>query len=386
MKLNSNSLKAFFIALVSSLTIVACQSNNGEGTSAYIEVKSLRVPSNGGNGEVAIYAGIGTQWSAELVSEGNIASFDIKEPKLTAEGEIKSEFANRLYIYFTRNTSSANRKATLRFSFNGKAAEEVTFTQFSVEEEEKEPVYNWAELPATIENSDYMYITHFTEVDGKEVRNFSMCFDKKSYAARWVAYPYHKIYDNADVGRVDEWKYDPKIPSQWQANLKYSYKGSYDRGHQCASNDRQTTREMNAQTYYYSNMTPQLDTLNQEKWFTAEKLVRNQVCPDTLYVVTGADYDDIIDYSSDASGKPCPVPGAYFKVMLRTKTGVTGKAVSECKADELKAIGFWFEHKYYPALPQPVSVAEIEKRTGFDFFPTVDNKVKETFNASLWSL
>ena len=46
---------------------------------------------------------------------------------------------------------------------------------------------------------------------------------------------------------------------------------------------------MQAQTFYFSNMTPQNYSLNQNPWAALEKMARdNWMCSDTLYVVTGA--------------------------------------------------------------------------------------------------
>ncbi len=386
-----NSLKALSSVLVLMVVVfsfVACDGNEGGGaTSSYIETKNISISSKGGNGEIAIFAGVGTEWNAEIVSGGEFASFDISSSVVKKGGKISSPYSNRLYIYFKENKSTDVLSAVVSFTFKGEEAQNVTFRQLSAEEEAKDPVYNWSELPSRIEKDNYMYITHFTEYKGKTIRNFSMCYDTKSYAACWVAFPYHKIYDSGDVGRNDKWGYDPKIPTAYQPNLKKSYRNDdYDRGHQCASDDRQSTKEMNAQTFYYSNMTPQLWSLNQQKWSTVEKIIRNQVCSDTLYVVTGADYSSVIGSVSDNSGKSCPIPSGYYKVMLRTRTGVTGKRVEDCEPDELKAIGYWVEHEHYTTVPEPVSVATIEKRTGFNFFPTIPQEVKETFNTSLWSL
>ncbi len=261
-------------------------------------------------------------------------------------------------------------------NYEGSGSEDVVNDDFGV----------WTETP-TVDNDDdnNIYVTHYTTLSsGEKVRNYSLCFDKENRAATWVAYPYHKIYDGHQ-NRTNKWDYDPKIPAEYQPNLDNSYDGNYDRGHQLPSADRLATYEMNAQTFYYSNMTPQLGTLNQQKWATIEGEVRDQVCSDTLYVVTGADFTKTIGVTYDKDGVACPLARGYYKVMLRTISGNSGKAISECKASELKAIGFYFEHKYYSTVPEPVSVSYIEEKTGLEFFPNIPKEVKENFKASQWS-
>ena len=87
-------------------------------------------------------------------------------------------------------------------------------------------------------------------------------------------------------------------------------------------------------------MTPQLNRLNQDMWANLEAKVRAQICSDTLYVVTGCYYANTNTTTTDRDGKVCPVPTNYFKVLLRTRTGTTGKRIADCSADELKAIDF----------------------------------------------
>ncbi len=386
------------VALLSTLILTSCSSTNdgkldeevGGSTTNGVAISVTEVTPKEGNGKITFSAEVGVVWSAEIVEGDDFVSFSLRKDQPTASGEVmKAPMPNILYFYYDENVGIVDREALIRFTLGDNEPVEFTFMQQSDATASnpyagaKEDTPRWSEIPAKVENSNYIYVTHTAELNGKEVRNFSMCYDKKSYAAAWVAYPYHRAYDGS-MGRTDDWGYDPKIPREYQPNLDWSYKGSYDRGHQMASADRQATYELNSQTFYYSNMTPQLDKLNRYEWAYLEADIRDQVCSDTLYVVTGADYKHTIGTTKDADYKQCPIPGAYFKVMLRTKSGNTGKAISECSANELKAIGFWVEHRSYSSMPTPVSVKEIEQKTGFDFFPGVADEVKADFNASEW--
>ncbi|MBO5902737.1 MAG: DNA/RNA non-specific endonuclease [Tidjanibacter sp.] len=257
---------------------------------------------------------------------------------------------------------------------------------------------SWAELPM-MDDDDLQYVAHFAaDAVGKNIRNFSMGFDKSKKAALWVAYPIHTCYTNGNAGRTEEWGYDPKIQANQQVNLEKSYKedqstgADYNRGHQLASADRQASKQMNAQTYYYSNMTPQQSAFNSGIWGTLEDKVRSKQCSDTLYVVTGVHFDPKVKMPEavDADGADAPVPTHYYKVLIRTKSGNTGKAISECSASELMAIGFWMEHpKTNKSLDKSykeyaVSVEDIEELTGHTFFPTAPAKVKQSFDISEW--
>ncbi|MDD3478991.1 MAG: DNA/RNA non-specific endonuclease [Paludibacteraceae bacterium] len=235
------------------------------------------------------------------------------------------------------------------------------------------------ELPETINNSNYIYVTHKATLNNREVRNYSMCFDKSKYAALWVAYPLHSCYMGGS-GRTDNWAYDPSIVSSYQVSTGGYSTWDYTRGHQIPSADRTANASVNAQTFYMSNMTPQGYDFNSGIWASLENRVRTYVCRDTLYVVTGAHWGDGYDYV-----KKYPKPTHYYKVLLRTKKGNSGKNVADATRDELKCIGFWLDHETTGALNSSYckSVAEIERLTGFTFFPKVDVD-KTQFNPSEW--
>jgi len=178
-----------------------------------------------------------------------------------------------------------------------------------------------------------------------------MCFDKNMHAAHWVAYPLHSSYRGGS-GRTEAWAADPLIEEQYQPKL-YGTDGltfyrNYSRGHQIPSADRTANDELNNQTFYASNMTPQSGDFNGGIWGTLEGKIRDNICNDTLYVVTGCYFGN--NYTTTRDGcngnnesqisKDCPVPTHYFKVILRTRSGSSGKPIPECSANELKAIGF----------------------------------------------
>ncbi len=390
--------KIILLAVVAICSLSCGKDDDANVVSEWVAISSTSVAATVESVNLEISTAVsGRQYSVEIVQDEEFASFSISQTVTLKEGTVSSSrLQNIIYIYLDTNTTEEARQAKFVVTLGSGESESFTLTQKGTTgssgsggsdgsgDSGDSSTNSWAEIPVIVDNDNYQYVTHFTTLNSKSVRNYSMCFDKKNYAARWVAFPYHKVYDG-DVGRNESWQYDPQIDTEYQPNLSSSYNGSYDRGHQLASADRQATTEMNKQTFYYSNMTPQLGTLNQQKWATVEGLVRDQVCSDTLYVVTGADYSSTIGYTNDASGKSCPLPTGYYKVMLRTINGSLGKAISECSASELKAIGYYFEHRSYSSIPTPVSVATIEDMVGFTFFPTAPESVKNTYSVSQWN-
>lgn len=354
----------------------------------------------------------GTTWRAEIVAGSEWLSFAKGTTQTEKEGTVAVALSARvIYLYYTANTTTEEREAMIRFTFEGQTPISLLLTQRagngggsnppSGGEDTPSAGLEWPELPTMTEQGNYFYTTHYTPVrdvsqGGQMIskRNFTLCYDKEKRAAWWVAYPLHSVYMGS-TGRTEAWEYDPNIEKSWQPMLYSAYNngGTWHRGHQLPSADRTATREMNAQTFYFSNMTPQNGTLNSNKWATLEGKVRNWACSDTLYVVTGAYWASTSNYTTDKSGNVCPTPTHYFKVVARTRKGDVrekGDRLGDYAASELQSIGFWVEHKPNSSVGEVSSwarsVQEIEQLTGFEFFPTLPAEVKTQKNAAQWGL
>ena len=230
------------------------------------------------------------------------------------------------------------------------------------------------EIPETVkENSDYQYVTHFIELNGKTVRNYSYYYSPDDRIAVWVAYPLNTGLIGSG-SRTDDWGYDPKVPRDEQPTLFSGYDGDYDRGHQLPSADR-LNRAANKATFYFTNMTPQIGRwFNQSIWANFEGTVRNWAeASDTLYVVTGCLLEGSRGKAYDNDGKAVTIPGAYFKALLRYSRSST------MSIGPYSAAGFYFEHKSYGqgTITDEIrmSIDELEAITGMDFFVNLADKV-----------
>ena len=219
--------------------------------------------------------------------------------------------------------------------------------------------------------------------NGHYRRNYSICYDAAHYVARWVAYPMHSYYTSGSNSEA-EFILDPNFSESQQISDYYKSGSGYQRGHQIAKAQRKVTTVARTQTNYYTNMTPQNGTLNGGKWLDLEEKERGKwMCSDTLYMVSGCHFDNYNTTVRNDDGKTCPVPTHYFKVMLRTKSGRTGKSVASCSASELICAAYLVANNA-SAIPQIMSVAELEKKVGFTFFVNVPNAPKTTYTRTDW--
>ena len=276
--------------------------------------------------------------------------------------------------------------------------------------------YGWYELPVIdystsgsylIDNNDRnLYYAHHMCAGnekgpgGKKARNYTVCYSAEHHCPVWVAAPRHRMYESG-ASRTDAYGKDPSIPSDIQYNSK-STGGGCNKGHMLGSAERLSSTATNKQVFYYTNIAPQYsDTFNTGSggWNTLEDWVDGQVCSDTLYVVIGTYFETYTDrrgYTdspktiSFGGRSDVTRPSMFYYILMRTKSGSSGKALKDCTSSEIKCAAFVRSH----ATPKKVSVSEkdmmsvsdLEKITGFTYFPNVPQAPKDTYKASYWGL
>lgn len=244
------------------------------------------------------------------------------------------------------------------------------------------------------------FVSHTVQYNGHEVMNYCLEYDPDKMHSRWVAFRFDGDTRPKEVSRSSEpFADDPKLPSSMK--IGSGSFGYYSRGHLVASADRLFSREANEQTFYMSNMSPQIFNFNAPYWSKLEGIVqdrgRNTNFADTLYVVKGGYIDDdadIIDYVERGNGKRVAVPGHYFMALLRVKGAAD-------KSSSYNSIAFWIEHRDYgyndndvvpasvfQANHQILSVDELESLTGIDFFHNlpddIEERVEKEYSVGLW--
>ena len=237
----------------------------------------------------------------------------------------------------------------------------------------------WLELPA-MDDPALGYYSHSFEMGGKTYRNYSFGWSQKDRVALWVAYPLCKLYTNGSVGRTNAWALDPLLGEDSAAPFG-GYAGSYARGHQLPSADRQCCREANEHTFYGTNMTPQLNAHNEGIWADLEGRVRGWAnTSDTTYVVTGVTVSASSAKEKDSYGNSVTIPDAYFKAVLKySKSSTLGT---------WNAAAFYLEHRAYSggiSKSHSMSIDELEEITGLDFFVNLPAKLGEDQAAKLES-
>ena len=245
---------------------------------------------------------------------------------------------------------------------------------------------DWLELPATTAGDGREFFAHdmkggrYENESRSGTRNWSFYWDYDEHLAIWVAYPHNRNLIGSG-SRSNAWGLDPLLPGSLQPQVATgSYGGGWTRGHQIPSADR-LTYAANVSTFYGTNMTPQNYDFNGGIWADLENKVRGYAqSSDTLFVVTGCLVGDSKDYSGDSYGFKVRIPTHYFKALLRYSPSSTYGQKG------FMAAGFLLPHD--PAIAKEnytkyiLSIDDLEKKTGIDFFPNLVGKVgKDTADA-----
>lgn len=385
-------------AVVAALCALMASSCTGAGEELVLEVSAQYPTLSAKAGDMFLQIRCNSSWTVYLADDADGSAIDWA--RLNADSG--SGDRNLILSYDANTHETLGRILRITVS-SGKIAKVVTVEQVAAgvqpdpdpdPEPEPEPEKpagpdlkktGWMELPA-MDDPDLGYYSHSFKMDGKTYRNYSFGWSQDDRVSVWVAYPLCSMYTAKNVSRKDEWALDPLLgdmssnPGSYYGRTSPGERGEdpYARGHQLPSADRLCCREANRQTFYGTNITPQLFDHNGGIWSNLEDKVRTIANKsDTTYVVTGC----VVEGGKtvyDTNDNPMTVPVAYFKVLLRySKSSTLG---------QWNAAAFYLEHRVYSeslGKQHSMSVDRLEEMTGIDFFVNLPAKIGESQAAAV---
>lgn len=201
-----------------------------------------------------------------------------------------------------------------------------------------------------------------TSTTGQVVHHesYSLSYSEVHEQAEWVAYELKKEHLSNTNFKRPYFQIDRKV-STGAASWR-NYKGSgYDRGHLCPAGDRKYSKATHDETFLTSNISPQKHDFNSGVWNRLEQKVRYWAAKNNgVFVVSGGVLKDGLN---TIGNEKVAVPDQFYKVILDNNTGKT------------KMLAFLMPHKdsKEPLYDFVVSVDEVERLTGIDFFPQLDD-------------
>lgn len=205
---------------------------------------------------------------------------------------------------------------------------------------------------------------------------YSLVYSEAHEQAKWVAYELTAAKTVNTHERTDKFMVDPLVTTGSATDTDYE-KSGYDRGHLAPAADMGWSETTVAESFYYSNMSPQEPGFNRGIWKKTEELVRNWAIENKLiYVVTGP----VLTAGLKTIGpNEVSVPQYYYKVVL------------DYSAPEIKGIGFIIPNtaSQRDVKTFAVSIDSVETVTGIDFFPALPDAeeiaLEKTACLTCWS-
>lgn len=198
---------------------------------------------------------------------------------------------------------------------------------------------------------------------------FDVHFNGNRGIANCAAYELVVNELNGTSERSGEFMPDPGVKS---CPTPADYAGSgTDRGHLVPAADLKWNEEAMRQSFLLTNVCPMHKALNEGGWTKLEEKVREWTARDSaLLVFTGPVVSE--GDTTLASGR-VTVPSAYYKVIL-----------APCVRPK-RAIAFIYPNGHSGGRLQKyaVSVDEVERRTGLDFFPTLPDDEQQRLESAL---
>ncbi|MBP5257572.1 MAG: DNA/RNA non-specific endonuclease [Prevotella sp.] len=195
-------------------------------------------------------------------------------------------------------------------------------------------------------------------------KGYTVSYNRDTKIANWVAWHLTAQRTRGNASRDNmEFTEDTSVPTPRADDWDY-YNSTYDRGHLCPAGDNKWDRKAMTESFLLTNICPQNHNLNKYEWNDIEIQCREWARQyGDVYIVTGPVFRNGV---SKTIGKhKVAVPDAFFKVVL-------------CNGNKAKAVGFLCENrggkkKIADCLR---SVDDIERMTGIDFFPALDDKTE----------
>ncbi|MBT8220386.1 MAG: DNA/RNA non-specific endonuclease [Bacteroidia bacterium] len=210
-------------------------------------------------------------------------------------------------------------------------------------------------------------------------RHYSLSYFEEAEQAEWVAYYLTRAsLIKPNVPRSRRFKEDDAVKTR--SSTYYDYRGSgFDRGHLVPAADMAFDHQAMQETFLMSNISPQKKAFNGGIWKELEENVRDWAFKYRgLYVCSGPVFDEKPD---EIGQSEVWVPDAFFKAIL------------DLESADQKGIGFIISNEvsYEPLMNYAVTIDELERQTGFDFFDDLledqeESKIESSFRKQAWPI
>ena len=230
-------------------------------------------------------------------------------------------------------------------------------------------------VAAPVALSELMEIPALT-TGGRIVQHgaYVSCYNTETLIPDWVAYELTAEETGGTHSREGiEFRMDPDLKGVTQAMREDYYASGWSKGHLMPAADAAFSNSTMSETFYFTNICPQDETLNAGDWQYLEKRVRNWANRyGSVWVVTGPIVGE--NRYGTIGDRDVVVPDSFYKALLIRKKNGSYSAIAFVMDND--------DDRYY-LKDCSMTINDLESLTGFDFFPALDDKIEEKVENSV---
>lgn len=198
---------------------------------------------------------------------------------------------------------------------------------------------------------------------------YKVSYNIRTRQPNWVAWHLTAEHVDGDVPRDNSYYEDEEVPNPRATNEDYRGSG-WSKGHMCPAGDNKWSELAMRESNLLTNICPQDRSLNSGVWNKIEQDCRRWAKKyGDVYIVCGPIF---LNREHETFGRnKVVVPEAFFKVIL-------------CLQGKPKAIGFVIRNNDGKKKRDQFinTVDDVERITGFDFFPSLPDDVEDSVEAA----
>ena len=210
-------------------------------------------------------------------------------------------------------------------------------------------------------------------------KGYALAHNPEHKTPDWVAEHLTREKALASMPRQNFFMPDPDLKPGERAELADYKSSGFDRGHMAPAGDMRWDMEAYAESFYLSNMVPQVGPrMNRGIWKALEARVRKWVLTrGELYIYTGPIYDSTVGALMTIGLNQVAVPTHLYKIAY--------------DPEQKEAIAFIMPNEELQTELMPiyiVSVDAVEEKTGLDFLSVLSKEdqdlIESKMPAALW--
>ena len=196
---------------------------------------------------------------------------------------------------------------------------------------------------------------------------YSLCYDSEHRQASWVKYELTQELISGKQKRTNNYRQDPNVEDPVFSS---DYKGSgYDRGHLLPAAAMKLNYQSMNETFFMTNMSPQVSSFNRGIWASIERRMRDLVRKHgTAHVITAP----ILDVGLPTIRSGVSIPKWYYKIAYFPGPQIMKAFLIENKRHSNAAYSDFL-----------VTVDEVEALSGLDFYSSLPDMVESEMESTI---